>query len=354
MIITIAVDAMGGDHGVHMVVPACLRFLKHRQNVRIILVGVPELIQKELTQVGLALSERLSIVPASEVIAMDESPPLALKNKKDASMRVAINLVKSGHADACVSAGNTGALMAIARFVLKTLPGIDRPAITKLLPNQMGSYTCVLDLGANVECTALQLCQFATMGAMLVSALRNSVNPSVGLLNVGTEETKGNAVLKHAAELLRQSKLNFYGNVEGDDIFKGTVDVVVCDGYVGNVMLKASEGLIRMLTDLLREALSKGLWGKFVSLLAYPILKSVKKRIDPNRYNGASLLGLRHSVVKSHGGANSSGFFWALDQAANEVEFGVIERIAAQLNHAQIQLSLQVDDLESPLMTEAE
>jgi glycerol-3-phosphate acyltransferase PlsX len=337
MNITIAVDAMGGDYGVHVTVPAVLRFLKQRQDAQVILVGLPHAIQAELAKhtQDTDARARLRIQTASEVVSMEEAPQLALKNKKDSSMRVAINLVKSGEAHACVSAGNTGALMATARFVLKTLPGIDRPAIAKLLPNQKGTHTCMLDLGANVGCSAAQLYQFATMGAMLVSALKSEPNPSVGLLNIGTEELKGGETLRETAELLRQSNLNFYGNVEGDDIFKGTVDVVACDGFVGNVTLKSSEGLVRMLTSLVKEAFMGSFWGKLAIVVAYPVLKAVKTKIDPSRYNGASLLGLRNIVVKSHGGADESGFFWALEQAATEVQAGVIERINQQMAAAQ-------------------
>jgi glycerol-3-phosphate acyltransferase PlsX len=337
MNITIAVDAMGGDYGTPVTVPAVLRFLKQHQDAHIILVGLPTVIQTELAKYPQEkeAQARLYIKAASEVVTMEEAPQLALKNKKDSSMRVAINLVKLGEAHACVSAGNTGALMATARFVLKTLPGIDRPAIAKLLPNQKGTHTCMLDLGANVGCSAEQLYQFATMGAMLMSALKNAPHPSVGLLNIGTEELKGGETLREAAELLRQSNLNFYGNVEGDDIFKGTVDVVACDGFVGNVTLKSSEGLVRMLTSLVREAFKGSFWGKLAIIVAYPVLRAVKTKIDPSRYNGASLLGLRNIVIKSHGGADEAGFFWALEQAANEVQAGVIDRINQQMAAAQ-------------------
>jgi glycerol-3-phosphate acyltransferase PlsX len=331
MNITIAVDAMGGDHGAHVTVPAALRFLKYRQDVNIVLVGQPEVLEAELQRQHAQVNARLRIEPALQLVAMDEAPQFVLKNKKDSSMRVAINLVKAKQAQACVSAGNTGALMATARFVLKTIPGIDRPAIAKLLPNDKNHFTCVLDLGANVDSSAQQLYQFAIMGAMLVGAMENNSMPSVGLLNIGAEEMKGNNTLRQAAELLRNSGLNFYGNVEGDDIFKGTVDVVVCDGFVGNVALKTSEGLVRMLSNLLRSAFMGSLWGKLAVVVAYPILKKVKTRVDPSRYNGASLLGLRNIVVKSHGGADESGFFWALEQAANEVQAGVIARISAQV-----------------------
>lgn len=249
-------------------------------------------------------------------------------------MRVAINLVKSGEADAAVSAGNTGALMAISRFVLKTLPGIDRPAICSVLPTMTGE-TYVLDLGANVDCGPEHLCQFGVMGAMLVAAVEHKERPSVGLLNIGEEDTKGNEVVKLAAELLKASGLNFFGNVEGDDIFKGTTDVVVCDGFVGNVTLKASEGLAQMLGGFLREELSRGWIAKLGAAVAMPALKAFKRRVDHRRYNGASLLGLRGIVLKSHGSADAYAFEKALHRAAEEVRNGVLKRIEAQLGQKQ-------------------
>ena len=261
---------------------------------------------------------------------MDESPALAMRNKKDSSMRVAINLVKAGEAGACVSAGNTGALMATARFVLKMLPGIERPAIASELPTIKGR-TFVLDLGANVDCTAEHLLQFGIMGAMLVSALDQCDAPSVGLLNIGEEEIKGNEVVKQAAELLRHSGLNFYGNIEGDDIYKGTTDVVVCDGFVGNVALKTSEGLAKMIGTMLREEFNRNLVTKIAGLIALPVLKAFKKRVDPRRYNGATLLGLRGVVVKSHGGADRYAFEHAIRQAAREVRNDVQRRITEKM-----------------------
>ena len=325
--ITIAVDAMGGDHGLSSTVPAVLRFLEHRQKASVLLVGLPDPIKAMLKKHKALGESRLSIVEASEIVEMDEAPQAALKNKKDSSMRRAIDLVKSGQAQACVSAGNTGALMATARFVLKMLPGIERPAIAKFLPNQEGSFTCVLDLGANIESTPHQLYQFAVMGSMLVNATQGKSRPRVGLLNVGSEEGKGSEMLQKTADLLRQSQLNFYGNIEGNDIFKGTVDVVVCEGFVGNVALKSMEGLLRMLNKLVQDYVVKSFWGKLAVLMVYPALKRLKAKIDPSRYNGASLLGLRQIVIKSHGGADENSFFWALEQAANEVEGGVIEHI---------------------------
>jgi glycerol-3-phosphate acyltransferase PlsX len=262
---------------------------------------------------------------------MDEPPVQALRYKKDSSMRVAINLVKSGEAHACVSAGNTGALMAISRFVLKTLPGIDRPAIATVLPNMTGGYTTVLDLGANVDCTPEQLMQFGVMGAMLVAAVEHRERPSVGLLNIGIEDIKGNETVKQAADLLRESGINFRGSVEGDDIYKGTTDVVVCDGFVGNSVLKASEGVATMMAAFLREEFSRNLWRKLAAIAALPVLKALRARMDPRRYNGASLLGLRGTVVKSHGSANRYAFGQAIGRAVDEVQNDVVKRISQRM-----------------------
>jgi glycerol-3-phosphate acyltransferase PlsX len=243
-------------------------------------------------------------------------------------MRVAINLVKSGGAHACVSAGNTGALMAISRFVLKTIPGVDRPAIATVLPNMKGGYTHVLDLGANVDCTPEQLMQFGIMGAMLVAAVEHKERPSVGLLNIGVEDIKGNDTVKRAAELLRSSGLNFYGNVEGDDIYKGTTDVVVCDGFVGNALLKASEGVAHMIVEFMRTEFRRTPWNMFSALLATPVTRALRARMDPAKYNGASLVGLRGIVIKSHGSADRRAFSHALERAVDEVRNDVPSRIA--------------------------
>src|SRR5499427_3485930 len=257
---TVAIDCMGGDHGPHITVPAALDFLKSSSDVDIVLVGLRDAIEAELKAHGAQAGPQLRVHHASEVVAMDEPVAQAMRYKKDSSMRVAVNLVKSGEAHACVSAGNTGALMAISRFVLKTIAGIDRPAIATVLPNMKGGYTYVLDLGANVDCTPEQLMQFGVMGAMLVAAVDHKERPSVGLLNIGVEDIKGNDTVKRAAELLRESGLNFYGNVEGDDIYKGTTDVVVCDGFVGNVLLKASEGVATMIVGFLRQEFTRTPW----------------------------------------------------------------------------------------------
>lgn len=330
MDITVAIDAMGGDHGPHVTIPAALQALKRHSEINIVLVGLAEAIEMELRAHGATVGPRLRIHHASEVVAMDEPPPSALRNKKDSSMRVAINLVKNGEANACVSAGNTGALMAIARYVLKTLPGIDRPAIASTLPTLHGR-TFVLDLGANVDCTAEHLLQFGIMGAMLCSCVEHKPSPTVGLLNIGSEVIKGNEVVKGAGELLRASHLNFYGNVEGNDIYKGTVDVVVCDGFVGNVALKASEGLAQMMRAFITQEFNRNLLTKLMGLAAMPVLNAFRRRVDHRRYNGASFLGLNGLVVKSHGSADSFAFGFAIDQAVEEASNGVLRRISEQI-----------------------
>jgi glycerol-3-phosphate acyltransferase PlsX len=330
MPVTVAVDAMGGDHGPSVTVPAALAFLRDTADSRVILVGVPSAIEPALAKAPPPLRERVTVHGASEVVDMDEPPADALRKKKDSSMRVAINLVKDGTAQACVSAGNTGALMAIARFVLKTLPGIDRPAIASQLPSQKG-VTTALDLGANVNCTPEQLVQFAAMGSALVSAVDHIERPTIGLLNIGEEDIKGNDVVKRAAELLKASGLNFHGNVEGNDIYKGTVDVVVCDGFVGNVALKTSEGLAQMLYAFLKAEFTRNPLTKLSALVAYPVLAAFRRRVDPRRYNGATLVGLRGVVVKSHGGADALGFRHAIAKAHAEVAEGVLERIARRI-----------------------
>lgn len=328
--LTIALDAMGGDHGPSVVVPAALRFLKAYDGVRLILVGNSDEISRHLREHKAALSEYLQLHPTSQCVEMDELPSHALRAKKDSSMRVAINLVKEGKADACVSAGNTGALMAIARFVLKTLPGIDRPAIISALPSLQG-HTHMLDLGANVDCRAEHLFQFAVMGSVLANAVDNVEHPRVGLLNIGEEEIKGNEQVKEAAHLLSNSTLNYIGFVEGDDIYKGGADVVVCDGFVGNVALKTSEGLAKMIGQNLKEEFTRNLFTRLAALVAYPVLNSLRKRIDPRHYNGASLLGLQGIVIKSHGSADTLAFANAIKIAMIEVKKAVPQRINTRL-----------------------
>lgn len=336
MDITVAIDAMGGDHGPHVTIPAALKALEADAELNIVLVGLSDAITAELKSQKVSPGPRLRIHHANEVVTMDESPQLALKNKKDSSMRVAINLVKNGEAAACVSAGNTGALMATARFVLKTLPGIDRPAIAGIFPSQKGK-TYVLDLGANADSTPEQLLQFAVMGSMLVACVEHKERPTVGLLNIGSEDIKGNEVVKQAAELLRASHLNFYGNIEGNDIFKGTTDLVVCDGFVGNVALKASEGVAQMMGRFLMQEFKRNWLTKLMGLVSLPVLKAFKKRLDPREYNGASFLGLRGIVVKSHGGADSLAFLTAIHTAVEEARSGVLRRITEQLEIEHIQ-----------------
>ena len=334
MDVTVAIDCMGGDHGAHVTVPAALDYLRRGKDVNVILVGQQEVISAELRKLKADAEPGLAVQHASEVVGMDEPPATALRGKKDSSMRVAVNLVKDGTAHACVSAGNTGALMAISRFVLKTLPDIERPAICSMLPSLHG-YTYVLDLGANVDCTAEHLLQFAVMGSTLVSSVENKPRPSIGLLNIGTEDIKGNEIVKVAAELLRASGLNFYGNVEGDDIYKGTTDVVVCDGFVGNVALKASEGLAKMLSIYLRDEFNRNVLTRLAGVMALPVLNAFKRRVDPRLYNGASLLGLRGIVVKSHGAADRLSFRVAIGRAVDEARGGVSTHITEQMSALQ-------------------
>ncbi|GAB5605703.1 phosphate acyltransferase PlsX [Sideroxyarcus sp. TK5] len=329
--VTIAIDAMGGDHGVSVTVPAAMSYLdKHAEDV-IVLVGVADAIRSELDVLGVPHDrQNLRIHHSTEVVGMDEQPQSALRGKKDSSMRVAINLVKSSEASACVSAGNTGALMATARYVLKTLPGIDRPAIASYLPTHSGQV-CMLDLGANVDCTAEHLLQFALMGSTLVTALEHKANPTVGLLNIGSEDIKGNETVKKAGELLQASDLNFYGNVEGDDIFKGVTDVVVCDGFVGNVALKTAEGVAKMMGGFLKEGFGRNALTKIAALVSLPVLKAFKHRLDHRRYNGASFLGLKGIVVKSHGSADAFAFECAIERAAEEARGGMLEHISEHI-----------------------
>lgn len=331
--VTLAVDAMGGDHGLSVVIPAAVRAAKHNSNLHLILVGDEELITQHLQKHGVKVSgnDQFSIQHTSEVVDMDELPSHALRNKKDSSMRVAINLVKEGVAEACVSAGNTGALMATARFVLKTLPGIDRPAIIAELPTAK-SRTRVIDLGANVDSCAEHLFQFAVMGSALIRAL-DKHTPKVGLLNIGVEEIKGNDQVKRTAHMLAECDLiNYVGYVEGDQFYSGDVDLVVCDGFVGNVALKASEGLATLMINVLKESFMRHWWSKIVGLLAKPALAHLKNRMDPARYNGASLLGLNGIVVKSHGGASERAFQFAIEEAMLQVQSNVVDLVRDQIS----------------------
>jgi glycerol-3-phosphate acyltransferase PlsX len=327
MTIKISIDCMGGDHGPSVTIPAALSFLKHEPEVELILVGLEDALRAELKKHHAESNPRLSVLAASEVVAMDDPVEVALRRKKDSSMRVAIEAVKDGRANACVSAGNTGALMAVSRYVLKTMAGVDRPAICSIMPNEKDRPTYMLDLGANVDCEPHHLHQFAIMGSVLYSAVEGVKRPTIGLLNVGTEEIKGNEVVKATASLLRadheRGALNFYGNVEGSDIFKGTTEVIVCDGFVGNVTLKAVEGLAHFIKSVFKE----NLLGKLGALIAY---KSLKK-LNPKSYNGASLLGLRGLVFKSHGGADAYSFEWAIKRAFDAAKYNVQEQLSAMI-----------------------
>ncbi|MGI4984158.1 MAG: phosphate acyltransferase PlsX [Janthinobacterium lividum] len=330
MTVKITIDCMGGDHGPSVTVPAALNFLRDHTDVELVLVGLEAPIRAQLAKHKAGDEPRLSVVPASEIVSMEDSVEVALRRKKDSSMRVALNLVKEGRAQACVSAGNTGALMAVSRYVLKTLPGIERPALATVMPNVKG-FTTVLDLGANVDCEPQHLLQFAEMGHALVAAVEGKDRPTIGLLNIGEEVIKGNEVIKRAGELLRASTLNFYGNVEGNDIYKGTTDVVVCDGFVGNVALKTSEGLAQMLSQMIKEEFSRSFFTKAAALVAWPVLSRLRKRVDHRRYSGAALLGLRGLVIKSHGSADAYAFGWAIKRGYDAVRNGVQERLAGAL-----------------------
>ena len=329
--VTVALDAMGGDVGPDVVVPAALSALEQHDDLNIILVGDQAVLNPAINRYKAGGHGRLQVHHASQSVEMDEPPSHALRSKKDSSMRVAINLVSDGTADACVSAGNTGALMATARFVLKMLPGIDRPAICTALPSY-SAHTWMLDLGANVDCDAEHLLQFAVMGSVLAGAVDNNEHPRIGLLNIGEEEIKGNEQVKQAGQLLAASHLNYQGYAEGDDIYKGNFDVIVCDGFVGNVSLKTSEGVARMIARFIHEEFSRNLLTRLAALVTMPVLKAFRKRIDPRRYNGATLLGLRGIVIKSHGGADALAFANAIKVAIVEVRESVPERISKQLD----------------------
>jgi phosphate acyltransferase len=335
--VRIAVDCMGGDHGPAVTLPACRAFLESHPQAELLLVGTADALRAAVA------FPRCTHVAATEVVGMDDGIEVALRKKRDSSMRVAIAQLKAADgaepaqptAHACISAGNTGALMAVARFVLKTLPGIDRPAIATVMPNRNDGYTTVLDLGANVDCTPEHLLQFAVMGSALVAAVGGRPEPSVGLLNIGEEAIKGSDVIKRAGELLRAAgdagQIRFAGNVEGNDIYKGTVDVVVCDGFVGNVLLKTSEGLASMLSEFIRQEFTRGPLSKVAALVALPVLKRLKHRVDPRRYNGAALLGLRGLVFKSHGSADAYAFEVALARAYDAARNRLLDRVQQRM-----------------------
>ena len=335
--ITVSVDCMGGDHGPRVTLAACRRFLETHADAHLLLVGMPEALS--------SLSHpRVRVVAASEVVTMDDPIEVALRRKKDSSMRVAIQQVKEGAAQAAVSAGNTGALMAIARYVLKTMDGIDRPAIAGRMPNFKGGGTTMLDLGANVDCTPEHLLQFAVLGSALVSVLDDIESPSVGLLNIGEEAIKGNEIIKKTGDLLRTAAnsgdLNFYGNVEGNDIYQGTVDLIVCDGFVGNVALKASEGLAHKISETLKNSFTRNIFTKLAAIFSYPVLSDFKDKVDHRRYNGAALLGLNGIVFKSHGSADEVAFETALNRAYDAAHHNLLERVRSRIAHAAPLLAL--------------
>jgi len=329
-VVTVALDAMGGDHGPDVVIPAALRILARREDVSLILVGDAAVISSHVDAAEGRHAGRLRVQHASQTVEMNEPPSHALRFKKDSSMRVALDLVKAGEADACVSAGNTGALMATARYVLKTLPGIDRPAICTSLPTITG-HTWMLDLGANVDSTAEHLFQFAVMGSVLANAIDGNPEPRVALLNIGEEDIKGNDTVKEAAALLSKGSLHYVGFVEGDNVYDGSADVVVCDGFVGNVSLKTGEGVAHMIAHFIRAEFSRNVFTKLAALCAMPVLNAFRRRIDPRRYNGASLLGLKGTVIKSHGSADVLAFATAIDVAIQAARQSVPERISNQL-----------------------
>jgi glycerol-3-phosphate acyltransferase PlsX len=342
---------MGGDHGPSVTIPAALSFVQREPEAELILVGLEDVLRAELKKHKAESHPRLSVLHASEVVEMDDPLEVALRRKKDSSMRVAIELVKDGRAQACVSAGNTGALMAVSRYVLKTMAGVDRPAICSIMPNQKGGPTYMLDLGANVDCEPHHLHQFAIMGSVLVSAMEGIPRPTIGLLNVGHEEIKGNEVVKSTAPLLRadheRGALNFFGNIEGNDIFKGTTDIVVCDGFVGNVTLKAIEGLARFMSTTLTGEFKRNWFTMLGALVSFGTLKRFKDKMNPSRYNGASLLGLRGLVFKSHGGADAYSYEWAIKRAFDAAKYNVL----AQLSTSIAELMPRTPEADAPATT---
>ncbi len=326
---------MGGDHGPAVTIPAAIAFVTRETRAELILVGLQDEVRAQLKKHNAQAHPRLSIVHASEVVTMDDPLEVALRRKKDSSMRVAIELVRDGKANACVSAGNTGALMAVSRYVLKTMSGVDRPAICSIMPNQKGGPTYMLDLGANVDCEPHHLHQFAIMGSVLVTAMEGIARPTIGILNVGTEDIKGNEVVKATSKLLQadheRGVLNVYGNVEGNDIFKGTTDLVVCDGFVGNVTLKAVEGVARFFADTVKTEFKRSLLTMAGAMLGMGALKAIKDKLNPSRYNGASLLGLRGLVFKSHGGADIYSYGWAIKRAFDAAECDMLAQLSSKI-----------------------
>ncbi|MDO5653943.1 MAG: phosphate acyltransferase PlsX [Brachymonas sp.] len=359
--VVLAVDCMGGDHGPSVTLPSCARFLRDHDDANLLLVGLPDVLQTAWAQqpgVAQLAPERVKIVAASEVVSMDDPVEVALRKKKDSSMRIAIQQVRDGTAQAAVSAGNTGALMAVARYLLKTMEGIDRPAIASQMPNAKGGGTTVLDLGANVDCDSEHLLQFAVMGSALVSVLSDKEHPTVGLLNIGEEAIKGNDTIKHARTLMLKAaakgQLAFYGNVEGNDIFKGTTDIVVCDGFVGNVALKTSEGLASMVAAFLKSEFSRSPLTRVAGAMAYPVLSAFKKRVDYRRYNGAALLGLRGLVFKSHGSADALAFGTALHRAYESARNDLLQKLETRISAAAPLLQNGLDDEDVPALPAAD
>lgn len=354
MVIRISIDCMGGDRGLAVTVAAAAVFVRRTEDASVILVGQQKLINIELKKHKLLQHPRVSVVHASEIITMDDSIEVALRRKKDSSMRVAVNQIKENCADVCVSAGNTGALMAISRYVLKTLPNVDRPAICSILPNQKNRPTYMLDLGANVDCEPRHLRQFAIMGSALFSAVEGQVMPTVGLLNVGEEDIKGNELVKKTALLLREEHqrgvISFYGNVEGNDIFAGTTDIVVCDGFVGNVTLKAAEGLGRFVKTVLTSEFKRNIFTMLGAIIARGALKAIASRLNPSNYNGGSLLGLRGLVIKSHGSADAYSFEWAIQRAYDAAKNGVLQHIEAAMAELEQDPVLPVPRVNTPVI----
>ncbi|WP_106593172.1 phosphate acyltransferase PlsX [Marinobacterium halophilum] len=329
----IAVDAMGGDFGPRITVPAALDALRRHPSLNILLVGHQQQILPLLKHCDSALRVRIELLHAETVVAMNERPTFALRRRQDSSMYMALQSVAQGRAQACVSAGNTGALMVLGRGILQMLPGIDRPAITSTVPTAAG-HCHMLDLGANVDCSAEHLLQFAIMGSVMLRAVERIESPTVALLNIGAEEIKGNEQVKLASRLLTErTGLNYIGFIEGDGVFSGEADLVVCDGFVGNIALKSSEGLARLISCKVRQSFSRNLYRRLLALLARPLIRELQQQLDPGLHNGASLLGLQGIVVKSHGGANHDCFGYAIDKAVAEAEMNIPERISKQLEH---------------------
>jgi len=329
--VTIAIDCMGGDFGPSVMIPSVCEALARHANLSLLLVGNPELIEAELAKAGPVSAERYSIIKASQTIEMDEKPSQALRKKTDSSMAVALKHVAENNAQACVSAGNTGALMALSRSILKTIPGVTRPAIISEIPTETGRSR-VVDLGANVDCSPDQLYQFALMGSCLVSAVDHTDQPTVGLLNNGTEDIKGNVQTRATANLLQQSPyINYSGYIEANDVYRGIADIIVCDGFVGNVFAKASEGTVRMLTHHLYKEFKRNFLTRILSVIVRPVLNAFRNDINPDRHNGASFIGLQGIVIKSHGAANRGATLSAIEEAISEIENNVPEKISAQL-----------------------